>query len=377
MRGNAAAEPRADIEVTMLVRRIDSGGGIARSVTTLANSLARRGRVEIVSAERSPHRRAFAVRHSVVVSYVDEPTTSANGRDSAATGTDPRVAERLASLRSGVLIANNPRLAIQAAQHVGDDVTLIAREHSAYDSRAPEVLEGFRNHADRIDAVVTLTEADRESHARNLAGRPTPVLAIPNALPWNVAAEPSAERSPVVVAAGTLVPNKGHRRLIEAFAPIGSRHPEWRLHIYGRGPEQAPLQALIDELGLRERVALMGFSRAFEDVLDDASLFALASHYEGFGMVLVEAMSRGLPVVSFDCPTGPRHVIADGSDGLLVPDGDIQAMTGALEGLIADPDRRSEMSRAALVSARRYEPRAIRRRWLRLFDELAERRSRR
>jgi glycosyltransferase involved in cell wall biosynthesis len=376
MRGNASSQPHADINVTMLVRRIDGGGGIARSVTTLANSLARHARVEIISAERSAQRRAFALRPSVVVSYVDEATTSAAAPETPATGTDPRVAERVASLRSGVLIANNPRLAIQAAQHVGDDVTLIAREHSAYDSRAPEVFEGFRRHASRIDAVVTLTEADRESHARNLAGLPTPVLAIPNALPWDVAAKPRPERSPVIVAAGTLVRNKGHRRLVKAFAPIAARHPEWRLRIYGRGPEHAPLQVLIDELGLGEQVALMGFSRTFQDALDDASLFALASHYEGFGMVLVEAMSRGVPVVSFDCPTGPRHVITDGRDGLLVPDGDIEAMTDALEGLIADPQRRSEMSREGLASARRYEPRAIARRWRRLFDELAERRRR-
>jgi glycosyltransferase involved in cell wall biosynthesis len=118
----------------------------------------------------------------------------------------------------------------------------------------------------------------------------------------------------------------------------------------------------------------MGFSRRFRDVLDNASLFALASHYEGFGMVLVEAMSRGVPVVSFDCPTGPRHLITDGSDGLLVPDGDIAAMTAALDGLLAEPDRRTRMAEAALRAARAYEPRSVRRRWLRLFDDLAERR---
>jgi glycosyltransferase involved in cell wall biosynthesis len=91
-------------------------------------------------------------------------------------------------------------------------------------------------------------------------------------------------------------------------------------------------------------------------------------------MVLVEAMSRGLPVVSFDCPTGPRHLIDDGVDGLLVPDGDVSALTEALETLITDPERRLRMSRAALASAAAYEPRAVRRRWLRLFDDLARRR---
>jgi glycosyltransferase involved in cell wall biosynthesis len=368
-----AAEPHGDLSVTMLVRRIDSGGGIARSVSTLANSLARRARVEIISAERSPHRRAFPLKPSVDVTYVDESTTPDDSLDAVETGRDPRVAERIAALTTDVLIANNPRLAIQAAQHVRDDVTLIAREHSAFDSRATEVLTGFRRHAGRIDAVVALTEADRESHARSLSGLPTPVLAIPNALPWPVASELSTVRSPLIVTAGTLVPNKGHSRLIAAFAPLAERRPDWRLHIYGRGPEHASLQDQIDSLGLRGRIELMGFTRQFKGVLDHASLFALASHYEGFGMVLVEAMSRGLPVVSFDCPTGPRHVISHGSDGLLVPDGDVAAMTEALDSLIVDPGRRAEMATAALGSAGAYEPRALRRRWLRLFDELSER----
>jgi glycosyltransferase involved in cell wall biosynthesis len=363
------------LSVTMLVRRIDSGGGIARSVSTLANGLAREAQVEIVSAERSPHRRAFSLKPSVVVSYIDEAATTADAGDMVGTGRDPRVAERVAGLDTDVLIVNNPRLAIQAAQHVRDGVTLIAREHSAFDSRAAEVLDGYRKHAGRIDAVVALTESDRDSHARSLAGLPTRVLAIPNALPWAVAAEPPPARSPVIVTAGTLVPNKGHRRLIDAFAPLAHSRPEWRLHIYGRGPEHARLQQQIDDLGLRDRVTLMGFTRRFKGVLDDASVFALASHYEGFGMVLVEAMSRGLPVVSFDCPTGPRHVITDGSDGLLVPDGDIPAMTEALDGLVGDPGRRAELAAAALQAARAYEPRALRQRWLRLFDELAAQRT--
>jgi glycosyltransferase involved in cell wall biosynthesis len=373
MREARVAEPRGDLSVTLLVRRIDSGGGIARSVSTLANSLARRARVEIVSAERSVHRRAFSLQPAVKVTYVDETPATDDAPEPPSTGHDPRVAELVAALRSDVLIVNNPRLAIQAAQHVHDAVTLIAREHSAFDSRADEVLTGFRQHA-RLDAIVALTDADRDSHARNLAGLSTPVLAIPNALPWKVAADVPVRRSHVIVAAGTLVPNKGHDRLIDAFAPMARRRSEWRLHIYGRGPEAGRLQEQIDRLGLRDHAALMGFSRKFDDVLDDASLFALASHYEGFGMVLVEAMSRGLPVVSFDCPTGPRHLIDDGVDGLLVPDGDVSALTEALETLITDPERRLRMSRAALASAAAYEPRAVRRRWLRLFDDLARRR---
>jgi glycosyltransferase involved in cell wall biosynthesis len=106
------------------------------------------------------------------------------------------------------------------------------------------------------------------------------------------------------------------------------------------------------------------------------SIFALSSRYEGFGMVIVEAMGKGLPVVSFDCPRGPSEIVHDGEDGLLVPNGDIDAFASALLALIRDEPRRREMSRAALRTAREYRAELVGRDWERFLADLEASRTR-
>ena len=213
-----------------------------------------------------------------------------------------------------------------------------------------------------------LTRADAAVYREMFPDVADRVQVIRNPAPWPRSA-PAGPRDEVIVAAGHLSPRKGFDRLILAYQEVARMRPSWRLQIYGSGPERDNLQTLITGLGLQGRVRLMGVSHEFDRVLDRAAIFVLASRNEGLPMVIVEAMSKGVPVVSFRCPHGPAEMVRHGETGLLVEDGDLSGLERALLQLIDAPRRRRRMSRRALDAAEAYDADTVVDQWRRLIDD--------
>ena len=153
-----------------------------------------------------------------------------------------------------------------------------------------------------------------------------------------------------LLALGRLEHQKGFDLLIEAFAPLADTFPDWGLMIVGRGSEEAPLRRAIDGAGLHPRVQLVGATRDPLATLRDSDLFVFPSRYEGFPLTLVEAMTEGLPVVSFDCPAGPNEIITHDVDGLLVPPSDVVGLRETLARAMGDDGLRSRLGAEARVS---------------------------
>ncbi|MBX5440472.1 MAG: glycosyltransferase family 4 protein [Solirubrobacteraceae bacterium] len=382
-----------DHQVRILLTHAWGMGGTIRTTLNLAEHLAGRYDVELLSLVRRRDEPFFTLPPGVTVTAVDdrrEPPRSRLARLAARLPsvlmhpddfvfadatllTDLRLARRLRGLRGGALIATRPAFALLAARLAPGDVVTIAQEHMNFRAHRPGLARQVRRHFHRLDALAVLTEGDRADYEALLAGTATEVVRIPNAVP-RLHGGVAALDAPVVAAAGRLNSQKGFDLLIAAWRRVAERHPDWQLRIYGRGSERAALQRLIFEAGLQERVLLMGASRRLGEALERASIFALSSRFEGFGMVLVEAMSRGVPVVSFDCPRGPSEIVSDGVDGLLVPAEDVDGLADALCALIEDPARRRAMGRAARDKAARYDAAAIGREWEALLDDLLGRR---
>lgn len=167
----------------------------------------------------------------------------------------------------------------------------------------------------------------------------------------------------ILTAVGRLTRQKGFDLLIEAFARIASRHPEWKLVIWGEGDDRKSLEALRDALDMTDRVELPGVTQRPGLWVETADVFVLSSRYEGWGIVLLEAMASGLPVVSFACEWGPSDMVEHGEDGLLVPTNDVDALADALSRVLSDDELRSRLAANAEVSAKRYLPDRILSQW--------------
>lgn len=172
-----------------------------------------------------------------------------------------------------------------------------------------------------------------------------------------------------VIAVGRYMPQKGFDRLIPAWAIVSKRHPDWILRIYGDGMRQQ-LQQQIDSLGISSTCILEHSTPNIMDKYCESSIFVLSSRFEGFGMVIIEAMACGVPPVSFTCPCGPRDIISDGKDGLLVENGDIEGMAEKICYLIENDDIRKKMGKQARLNVDRFKIEHIAQQWKKLFEEL-------
>lgn len=227
-------------------------------------------------------------------------------------------------------------------------------------------MKNLIGHLRKLDRFVVLTEEDREAWPEI-----ADVVAIPDPLPFF-----PSEQSPLtakrVIAVGRYEYQKGFDLLIQAWATVEKQCADWTLDVFGHG-DRRDYDAMIDRLGIdRSRCRLNGPTDHIQEEYLHSSVFAFSSRYEGFGMVLIEAMACGVPAVSFGCPCGPKDIIRDGEDGILVANGDVDAFAKALIAMIQDDQMRERMAQNAHRNVMRYMMEEISRKWEFLFGQLLD-----
>ena len=218
----------------------------------------------------------------------------------------------------------------------------------------------------RLDHFVVLTEEDKSawSELQNICVIPDPLSFLPTQH------SPLTEKR--VIAVGRYVYQKGFDLLLQAWAKIEKNHSDWQMAIYGDGNRE-PYEQQMKELGIdSSRCHLNGPTADIQKEYVNSSVFVFSSRFEGFGMVLVEAMACGLPVVSFACPCGPKDIVKDGDDGLLVENGNLNALTDSLIRLMGDADLRRRMAANGIKNVQRFSMMHIAERWKGLFESTVQ-----
>ncbi|MFH8580796.1 glycosyltransferase family 4 protein [Streptomyces zaomyceticus] len=371
-------------------------GGTIRTTFTLAEELAERHEVEIVSVFRHRDRPLLGLPSGVTLRHLVDLRKDSPGYDGDhpefhrpaevfprgdgrwkqySALTDTRIGEHLRGVEADVLVGTRPGLNVHLTRQARRGPVLVGQEHLILDGHSVRLRRDIGHEYALLDAVTTVTEADARAY-RKLGLPGVRVQSVPNSVPAP-SVPPADPAAKTVVAAGRLTRVKRYDLLIDAFAEVVADHPDWKLRIYGTGDAvqdvKAPLTRQIKERGLGEQVFLMGSVTPLEPELAKGSIAAVTSQRESFGMTIVEAMRCGLPVVSTDCPHGPREIIADGVDGFLVPVDDTAAYARTLRRLVEDDELRAKTARAALDASTRFDPARIAARHEALWTELVER----
>jgi glycosyltransferase involved in cell wall biosynthesis len=216
----------------------------------------------------------------------------------------------------------------------------------------------------RLDKFIVLSEEDKSywKGIDNIIVINNPIKLIPS--------QYSSCKNKFAIAVGRYTDQKGFDLLIKIWKIVEKKHPDWYLNIYGSGNKE-----IYEEIALNLKVKNISFNSPIDNIYEKyqkSSIFLLSSRYEGFALVLAEAMSCGLPVISFDCPCGPKDIINNGINGILVKTGDIIDFANQICNIIENENKRREMGEIARNIVSKFNENDIMRQWISLFNQLTQ-----
>lgn len=343
-----------------------SGGGAERVMVILCNELVQRG-YEIYLATNT--KRFFAYKLDEKINILSLYPKNYEKL--------PKISQTFKLYYSMRFIARKvkPDIIISFIHNVclavaGLSIPVIQSEHTTFARKVSCKFDFERLYINKLaDKVTVLTQYDYDLIGKRLLKK----IVMPNPLTFSpLSSVPDKDKTVLAVGRLNMWKLKGFDTLIKIWSLIANRYCDWNLEIAGAGTEEdlKCLKDLTSKCGVTDSVRFLGFRSDVDKLMQRSSIFILTSKYEGFGMVLLEAMSQGCACVSFDCKAGPREIITHNRDGLLVTDQDEKEMAKAISLLIEDKDLRMRLSTEALQKVKRYKSESIINRWECLFAEI-------
>lgn len=368
------------MKITFIADDIDAVGGIQTVIHTLAQQLGRRGHdVHVVGIYASPVPNDVSDQPIYQRTVLNAPAPGSPSNIPGITRAKERLQRLLALIGSGVLIMSSVHVSLWLGDVEADGWLRVAHYHGSYEyARTHYHLDVIRDRWPSFDACVFLSQADVDCFTAHADLRAT---WIPNPLPdcgTPIVARAVPAMPPRILAVGRLAAIKRFDLALAAFAQAATGN--WQLHLIGEGDQEQPLRRRADQLGLTASgggpsVVFRGRqpAAAMPSEYAAAQMLIVSSEHEGFGMVIAEAATAGIPTVAFDVSGGVRSLVQHDRTGLLVPPGDVPGLARAIRALMLDADRRRTLGHAARAAIGTLNPQTVAGRWEHLLTGLANR----
>ncbi|MEU9182978.1 glycosyltransferase [Streptomyces sp. NPDC048484] len=364
------ADPRRD--VFFVSNSVDELGGVTSWSHQMARLLTGRGhRVHVVGITPSEVAQELGdLPYPTTTLYAGQPPRPGRAREASMREEAVKLTALFRAARPGAVVIVTQVWAMEwVARADTRGPTVIGMSHESFAcSRASSRFQRVRRHYRDVDRMLALTREDADlwigQGMNNASYMPNPLPFMPEV--------PSPRTGKVVVSVGRLHDQKGVDMLLDTWAEVAPRHPDWRLRIYGSGEneEEEILKEQCTALGLDGSVDWMGRTSDVQGALRGGSVFVQSSRGEGFPLVLMEAMATAVPCAAFDCAPGVHEIVRDGEDGLLATLGNTRELARRLDTLMSDKALRDRMGEQARTNIQRYSTTEIVKRWEDLFTLL-------
>ncbi|WP_214706849.1 MULTISPECIES: glycosyltransferase [unclassified Exiguobacterium] len=376
------------MKVTFLVFNIFGMGGTVKTTLNLANFLVLNGfDVSIVSIKKTRAKSFFYINPKIQVNYLYEnrsrkltlikrvslkilrsfPSILFHRDEefwpSLNILIDLRVIKFLKKLKTDILITTLPSLNILSAKYCDEKIIKIGQEHRSIKKYSPKLVLKIKNNYKKLDYLVCLTNEEKNNYKKlNIPNVTIKTIANPVFHEGDKLPRVSIKEN-TIISAGRLVEQKNYDTLIKAFVKVHNLHPNWNLKIYGKGKARDELDDLIRKLNAENFISLKEATDNIQEKLAEVKLFALPSHHESFGMVLVESLAVGTPVIAF-ASTGPKAIVRQYENGVLLDGNSIEDWESGLLHVIENPELLKSMSEHSKESVQEFSIHSIGELWV-------------
>ena len=363
-------------------------GGIEKSVVALANLLCEKYEVEIACTYKLYDEPCFTVDSRVKIKYLtsdlrpNKEQLKKSWHDKKIITSIKEAFKAIKCLRlrkktmvyyikncsSDIIIATRDIFDEWLGEYGRDDVIKIGWEHNHYHNDL-KYAGNITKSAWNLDYLILVSNSLKKFYSKEMARSNCKCIFIPNIIE-KMPKRVSCLENKKLISVGRLSPEKGYLDLLKIYTVLQKKYPDWTLDIIGDGTERNCLETYIEEHDITDKVKLHGFQNKdyIDKMLHDASIYLMSSYTESFGIVLIEAMSHGLPCIAFSSAEGARELIWSGKNGYLIKNRNYSAMIKKISDLIENKEERQRIGKASRIDAKKYTGDIVKEKWFELIE---------